>query len=67
MWGLGRPVMLIEMGRICGLGTVEPGQSIRQYERGDRPIPSPLAVLVTLYLRGILPTGGLATLRAAQP
>lgn len=59
LWGYGRPLKMTELGRACGLGGADPGQSIRDYERGTTRIGGPLAMLVTLYLRGMLPPDGL--------
>lgn len=59
MWGFGRPLHMTELGRACRLGGVDPGQSIRDYERGSTKISGPLSALITLYLAGVLPPDGL--------
>lgn len=51
-WGLGRPLTMGEMQRVCGLASPT---SVRDYESGKIEIRGPLAMLVTLYLRGALP------------
>lgn len=64
MWGLGRPLRMAEMGRALGLGGRDPGESIRDYERGKTKISGPVDRLVRLYLAGVLPPDGLASVRA---
>lgn len=63
LWGLGRPLHMAEMGRALGLGGRDPGESIRDYERGTTKISGPIARLVTLYLRGVLPPDGVESIR----
>lgn len=63
LWGFGRPLHMSELGRACRLGGADPGQSIRDYERGATKISGPLSALVELYLRGALPPDGLDKLR----
>jgi hypothetical protein len=46
------------LGRALGLGGADPGQSIRDYERGNTKISGPIARLVRIYLRGVLPEDG---------
>lgn len=55
MWGLGRPLHMAEMGRALGLGGRDPGESIRDYERGTTKISGPIERLVLLYLQGAKP------------
>lgn len=59
LWGKGRPIHMSELGRACRLGGKDPGQSIRDYERGTTKISGPLSALVELYLRGALPPDGI--------
>lgn len=59
MWGKKRPLHMTEMGRACRLGGIDPGQSIRDYERGTTKISGPLSALVALYLAGVLPPDGI--------
>lgn len=59
MWGKGRPLHMTEMGRACRMSGADPGQSIRDYERGTTRISGPLSALVTLYLAGALPPDGI--------
>lgn len=56
-WGKGRPLTMLEMGRACGLKGG--GNGIRDYERGKTVIRGPLAILVSLYLRGEVPPEGI--------
>lgn len=62
MWGFGRPLKMSEMGRALGLGGRDPGESIRDYERGKTAISGPVDRLVRVYLRGALPPDGLSSL-----
>lgn len=64
MWGLGRPLKMSEMGRALGLGGRDPGESIRDYERGKTTISGPVDRLVRVYLGGVLPPDGLDSIRA---
>jgi hypothetical protein len=58
MWGLGRPLKASEMGRVLRLGGRDPGESIRDYERGKTRISGPVALAVELMLAGAVPSGG---------
>jgi len=58
MWGLGRPLHASEMGRAVRLGGRDPGESIRDYERGKTAISGPLSVAVEMMLAGMLPPDG---------
>ncbi len=59
LWGLGRPLKMSEMGRALGLGGRDPGESIRDYERGKTAISGPVANLTRCYLAGMIPPDGL--------
>lgn len=63
LWGLGRALHKAELGRACGLGGADPGQSIADYEAGRTTIAGPTAILIRLYLGGVLPPDGLAVIR----
>lgn len=63
MWGLGRPLHASELGRVLRLGGKEPGESIRDYERGKTKISGPMSVAVELMLKGALPPDGLQVLK----
>ena len=63
MWGLNRPLHMSELGRAIGLSGADPGQSVRDYERGKTIISGPIGYLVALYLGGALPPCGLDKLR----
>lgn len=52
MWGLDRPLHASEMGRALRLGGRDPGESIRDYERGKMRISGPMSVAVELMLTG---------------
>lgn len=55
MWGLGRPLHASEMGRALRLGGRDPGESIRDYERGKTRISGPMSVAVEMMLAGAKP------------
>lgn len=63
LWGLDRPLKMSEMGRALGLGGRDPGESIKDYERGKTAISGPLERLVKTYLSGTLPPGGVNSIR----
>jgi hypothetical protein len=50
---------MAEMGRALRLGGRDPGESIRDYERGTTRISGPMSVAVELMLSGALPPDGL--------
>lgn len=55
MWGLGRPLHASELGRALRLGGRDPGESIRDYERGKTRISGPMSVAVEMMLAGAKP------------
>jgi hypothetical protein len=59
LWGKGRPLKASELGRALRLGGKEPGQSIRDYERGVTKISGPISVAVQMMLNGALPPDGI--------
>jgi hypothetical protein len=59
LWGFGRPLHASEMGRALRLGGRDPGESIRDYERGKTRISGPMSVAVEMMLKGSLPPDGL--------
>jgi hypothetical protein len=59
MWGKGRPLFCSDLGRALRLGGADPGQSIRDYERGTTRISGPISVAVEMMLRGALPPDGI--------
>lgn len=63
MWGLGRPLHMSELGRALRLAGKDPGQSVRDYERGTTKISGPVSVCVEMWLRGSLPPDGLDALK----
>lgn len=66
LWGLDRPLKMSEMGRALRLGGRDPGQSIRDYERGATPISGPISALVECYLAGAHPVDGVAAIVKRQ-
>lgn len=64
MWGLQRPLRMSEMGRALRLGGNDPGQSIRDYERGVTRISGPISVAVDMMLAGALPPDGIGVIKA---
>ena len=42
LWGLKRPLRASELGRALRLGGRDPGESIRDYERGKTRISGPI-------------------------
>jgi len=59
MWGKGRPLHGSELGRALQMTGIDPGQSIRDYERGTTRISGPIATAVTMFLAGMLPPNGI--------
>lgn len=59
LWGFGRPLHASELGRALRLGGRDPGESIRDYERGKTRISGPMSVAVEMFLRGSLPPDGM--------
>ena len=55
LWGLGRPLHASELGRALRLGGRDPGESIRDYERGKTRITGPVSVAVEMMLAGAKP------------
>lgn len=55
LWGLGRPLQMVELGRLLGLGGRDKGASIRDYERGKTSISGPMALAIELMLSGARP------------
>jgi len=65
LWGFGRPLHASELGRALRLGGRDPGESIRDYERGKTKISGPMSVAVEMMLSGALPPGGVAAIDKA--
>lgn len=63
MWGLGRPLRMAEMGRVLRLGGHDPGQSIRDYERGTTRISGPVSACIDMMLQGAPPPDGVDVIR----
>lgn len=58
MWLMGRPLRCSELGRVLRLTGQDPGESIRDYERGKTRISGPLSVAIDLMLQGAEPPDG---------
>ncbi len=63
LWGLGRPLKMAELGRALRLGGRDPGESIRDYERGKTTISGPVSVAIEMWLAGAPLPGGLDGLK----
>lgn len=59
LWGKGRPLHASELGRALRLGGRDPGESVRDYERGKTKVSGPLSVAVEMMLAGSLPPDGI--------
>jgi hypothetical protein len=59
LWGFGRPLHASELGRALRLGGRDPGESVRDYERGKTKISGPMSVAVEMMLNGALPPDGI--------
>jgi hypothetical protein len=55
LWGLGRALTPLELGRVLRLAGRDPGHSICDYERGRSRISGPLSVAIEMMLGGALP------------
>lgn len=55
MWGLERPLRMTEMGRALRLVGRDPGESVRDWERGHTPISGPVSIAVEAMLAGFKP------------
>lgn len=52
MWGLGRPLTMLEMAQALRLGGSKPAAAIRDYESGKKPISGPIWTALELMLGG---------------
>jgi hypothetical protein len=52
MWGYGRPLKASELGRALRLKAREPGETIRDWERGHSEITGPASVAIEAFLAG---------------
>jgi hypothetical protein len=59
LWGLNRPITWAELGKALRLSGSNPGQSVRDYERGKTLISGPVSVCIDLFLLGCIPPDGL--------
>ncbi|MEI6439040.1 MAG: hypothetical protein WCO83_02435 [Alphaproteobacteria bacterium] len=63
MWGFKRDISCTELGRALRLGGRDPGESIRDYERGKTRISGPVSVAVEMMLAGMIPPDDLDEVR----
>lgn len=56
LWGLGRPLKMSELGRALRLAGRDPGESVRDWERGHTPISGPVSVAIEAMLAGFRPS-----------
>lgn len=66
LWGFGRPLNYTELGRALRLGGRDPGESVRDYERGKTRISGPMSVAVAMMLAGAPPPDGLDQIRSTR-
>jgi hypothetical protein len=66
MWGFGRPLNMTELGRALRLGGKDPGESVRDYERGKTKISGPMSVAVDMMLAGSQPPMSLEEIRTTR-
>lgn len=55
LWGLGRPLRMAELGRALRLQGRDPGESVRDWERGNTPVSGPVSVAIEAMLAGYRP------------
>lgn len=55
LWGMDRPLLASEFGRILGLAGRHPGATVLDWERGKAPISGPVSVAVEMMLAGARP------------
>lgn len=51
MWGLGRPLHAVELGRLLGLKGSRPGETVLDWENG-KPVSGPVAGMIWYMLQG---------------
>jgi hypothetical protein len=56
MWGLGRPLHLVELARALRISRVA---YVRDYERGAKEVSGPISAAVDMMLAGAPPPDGL--------
>lgn len=66
LWGFGRPLNFTELGRALRLGGKDPGESVRDYERGKTKISGPMSVAIAMMLAGATPPDGLEEIRSTR-
>jgi hypothetical protein len=55
--GLGRALMMVELGELLKLTGRDPGASVRDWERGHTPVSGPASVAIEALRDGWRPTG----------
>lgn len=66
LWGFGRPLNFTELGRALRLGGKDPGESVRDYERGKTKISGPMSAAIDMMLAGAPPPDGLEEIRTTR-
>lgn len=56
MWGLGRPLTMLEMAQVLRLTGSDSAATIRDYESGKKPVSGPISAAVGLMLDGARPS-----------
>jgi hypothetical protein len=55
MWGVGRPLGAVELGRALGLAQRNAGNTVLAWERGHKPVSGPAAIAIAAMLAGYRP------------
>ena len=63
LWGLGRPLRAVELGRALRTCPSEPGKPVREWLRDATTIPGPASVAVEMLALGALPPDGLGIIK----
>lgn len=56
MWGLNRPLTMLEMAQALRLSGSNPAAAIRDYESGKKSVSGPISAAVELMLDGAKPS-----------
>jgi hypothetical protein len=59
LWGVGRPLYPIELGRALRMSPSQPGIAPRKWEAEETGIPGPASVALEMFMLGALPPDGL--------
>jgi hypothetical protein len=55
--GLGRPLMLVELGELLRMKGRDPGAAVWEWERNHTPVQGPTSVAIEAMLDGWRPSG----------